>query len=84
MATLLPGCDLAVEHAAFEAGGQNIAQHHQRFFVGARGDRVEARVGMGDADIFGLGAVDLIAQDPAARRAMGVHPPAAVLAFAAG
>ena len=84
IATVAPGCDLAVEHAAFEAGGQDVAQHHQRLLVGARGNRIEAGVGVGDADIFGLGAVDLVAQDPAAGRAMGVHPPAAILAFAAG
>ena len=65
--------NLAVEHAAFEAGRQDVAQHHQRLFVGAVGNGIEAGVGMGNADELGLGAVDLVAENPAAGRAMGVH-----------
>ena len=75
---------LAVEHAAFEARGQDIAQHHQGFFVHACGNGIEAGVGMGYADIFRLGAVYRVAQNPAARRAMRIHRLAAVDAFAAG
>ena len=58
MATLEPGCDLAVEHAALEAGRQDVAQHDQRLFVGALGNRVQAGVGMGNAHELGLRAVD--------------------------
>ena len=75
---------LAVEHAAFEAGRQDVAQHHQRLLVSACGDRVETGVGMRRADIFRLGSVDLVAEDPAAGRAVRVHAAPAVLAFAAG
>ena len=64
---------LAVEHAALEAGRQDVAQHDQRLFVGAAGDRVEAGVGVGRADVFGLRAVDLVAENPAAGRAVRVH-----------
>ena len=78
------GLDLAVEHAAFEAGRQDVAEHHQRLFVGAFGDGIEAGVGVRGADELGLGAVDGVAEDPAAGRAMGEHALAAVLAFAAG
>ena len=40
--------NLAVEHAALEAGRQDVAEHDQRFFVGAVGNGIEAgvRVGM--------------------------------------
>ena len=75
---------LAVEHAAFEAGRQDVAEHHQRFFVGAFGNGIEAGVGIGDADKLGLRAVDVVAEDPAAGRAMRVHLLAAIVAFAAG
>jgi hypothetical protein len=81
---VLPGCDLAVEHAAFEAGRQDVAEHHQRFFVGAFGNGIEAGVGVGNADELGLRAVDRVAEDPAAGRAMRVHLLAAIFAFAAG
>ena len=84
IATVLPGCNLAVEHAAFEAGRQDVAEHHQRLFVGAVGNRIEAGIGMRDADEFGLGAVDGVAENPAAGRAMRVHLLAAIVAFAAG
>src|SRR5208337_1602417 len=40
-------------------------------------------VGMGSANIFGLGAVDLVAENPAARGAVGIHAAAAIFAFAA-
>ena len=76
--------DLAVEHAALEAGRQDVAQHHQRLFVGAVGNGIEARVRVGDADELGLRAVDLVAEDPAAGRAVRVHQLAAIVAFAAG
>ena len=83
MATVLARLDLAVEHAAFKSGRQDVAQHHQRLFVGARREWVEAGIGMGYADEFGLCAVDLVAENPAACGAMGIHRPAAVDALAA-
>ena len=73
MATVAPGCDLAVEHAAFEAGRQDVAEHDQRLLVGAVGDGIEAGVGVGDAHVLRLGAVDGVAEDPAAGRAVRVH-----------
>ena len=84
IATVLPGCDLAVEHAAFKAGRQDIAQHHQASSSAPVGNLVEAGIGMGNADIFRLGAVDRVAQNPAAGRAMRIHAPPAIFAFAAG
>ena len=76
--------NLAVEHAALEAGRQDVAEHHQRFFVGAVGDRIEAVVRVGNADELGLGAVDCVAEDPTAGRAVRKHLLAAIFAFAAG
>ena len=76
--------DLAVEHAAFEAGRQDVAQHDQRLFVRAFGNRIKARVGVRDADVLGLRAIDLVAENPAAGRAMRIHAATAVLALAAG
>lgn len=76
--------DLAVEDAAFEARRQDVAEHHHSPLVRALGDRIETGLGMGDADVFRLGSVDRIAQDPAASGAVGIHAPAAVLALAAG
>ena len=84
IATVLPGCNLAVEHAALEAGRQDVAEHHQRLFVGAVGNRIEARVRIGNADELGLRAVDLVAEDPAAGGAVRVHQLPAIIAFAAG
>ena len=84
IATVLPGCNLAVEHAALEAGRQDVAEHHQRFFVGAVGNRIEAVVRVGRADELGLGAVDRVAENPAAGRAVRKHLLAAIFAFAAG
>ena len=81
---MLPGCNLAVEHAALEAGRQNVAEHHQRFFVGAFGNGIEAVVRVGNADELGLRAVDRVAEDPAAGRAVRIHLLAAILAFATG
>jgi hypothetical protein len=76
MATLPPTCTylhLAVQHAALEPGGQDVAEHHQRYFVGACVDRVKAGVGIGNTDEFRLSAVDAVAEKPAAGRAVRVH-----------
>ena len=77
------GLNFAVKHAAFKSCWQNIAEHHQRFFVGAFGNRIEARVGMGSADEFSLSTVDAVAENPPAGRAVRVHLFAAIDAFAA-
>ena len=79
-----PRLNLAVEHAALEAGRQDVAEHHQRLFVGAIGNGIEARIRIGNADELGLGAVDLVAEDPAAGGAVRVHQLPAIVAFAAG
>ena len=39
---------------------------------------------MRDAHVFGLRAVDLVAEDPAASGAVRIHAAAAIVAFAAG
>ena len=78
------GLDLAVEHAAFEAGRQDIAQHDKRIFVRARWNVIETGIGEGNANKFRLGAVDLVAENPAAIDAMRVHATTAIVAFSAG
>src|SRR5665213_1155317 len=77
------GRDLAIENPAFEAGRQDVTQHHQRFFVRAGWNWIEAGIGVGRADVLRLGSVDLVAEDPAARRTMGIHAAPAVVALAA-
>jgi hypothetical protein len=76
--------NLAVEHAAFEAGGQDVTQHDERIFVRACGNVIETGIGKGNAHIFGLRAVDRVAEDPAAIDAVRVHAAAAIIAFSAG
>jgi hypothetical protein len=75
--------NLAVEHAAFEACRQDVAQHHQRVFIRAGRNRVEARVRVRDAHVLGLGAVDLVAEDPATAGAMRVHAAPTIFAASA-
>jgi hypothetical protein len=75
--------NLAIQDTTLEAGRQNIAQHHQRLVVGAGGDRIQAGVGMWRPHVFGLRTVDLVAENPAAGLAMGIHSAPAVLALAA-
>ena len=76
--------NLAVENAAFEAGRQNVAQHDQRFLVGACRYWIEARLRIGNANELGLGPVDLVAENPAAVHAMRIHELSAIDALAAG
>ena len=83
IATVRARRHLAVQNSAFEAGGQDVAQHHKRLLVGALRDRIETRIGVGDADILGLCPIDLVAENPAAGGAMRVHAAPAILAFAA-
>src|SRR5690606_27946090 len=78
------GLYFAVQHTAFEACRQDVAQHDQGLLVHAFRDRIEAGVGMRDADIFGLRPVYGVAKNPAARRAMRIHAAPAIFAFAAG
>src|SRR5580693_4561870 len=58
--------DVAVEHADLVAGGQDIGQHKGLLVAEAAGNRVGGGVGERHADVLGLGAVDLVAEDPAA------------------
>ena len=44
---------------------------------------VETGIGVGNADVLGLGAVDLVAKDPASRGAVREHQLPAINAFAA-
>ena len=83
MATVEPGCNFAVKHAAFESGRQNIAQHDKGFFVRICRNVVKAGIGKRNADIFGLGAIDLVAENPTAVDAMRVHSASAIVAFSA-
>ena len=76
--------NFAVEHAAFEPCRQDVAEHHQRLFVRAFGNGIEARVRIGSADELGLCAVDAVAEDPAAGGAVRVHLLPAIHAFATG
>lgn len=75
--------DLAVEHAAFEACRQDVAQHHPGLFIRAGRNRVEARVRVRVAHVLGLGAIDLVAEDPATGRAMRIHAAPAIFAASA-
>lgn len=63
---------LACQHTDLEAGGQDVAEHHQRFGVYVLRCRIQTVVGMWYTDVLGLGAVDLMAENPAAIRAMCV------------
>ena len=84
MATVSPGLHLAVQHAALEAGRQNVAEHDERLFIAAGGKVVETHVGMRDAHQFRLRAVDRVAEDPAPGGAVGIHLLAAILHIATG
>ena len=57
---------MAVEDTHFVRGRQNVSQHEDLLVADALGHRVRRRVGEGYANQFGLGAVDEVAEDPAA------------------
>src|SRR3546814_8556822 len=76
--------DLPVENPAFIAGGQDVAEHDERFLVRSGGYRMEAVVGMRNADEFRLRPVDGIAQDPPAVGTVRIHPATAIFAARAG
>ena len=75
---------LAVEDTAFKPGRQDVAQQHQRFLVYTLRQEMQAGVGMGNADILGLGPVNGIAQNPTAAGAMRIHAATTIVAFSAG
>ena len=77
------GLHLPVQDAAFKAGRQDVAEHHQRFLIGVGRDGVQARVGVRNAHVLGLRPVDGVAQDPPTVPAVRVHAPPAEVAFAA-
>ena len=84
MATVSPGLHLPVQDAALKAGRQNVAQHHQGFFIAAGREVVETSIGLRDAHVLGLSSVDGVAQNPAAVPAMGIHASFAEVALQAG
>ena len=49
------GFDRAIEHAAFIAGWQNVAQHHHRVLVRVFRNEIETRVGKGNRGRTRLG-----------------------------
>ena len=57
---------LAVEDADLVAGRQDVGQHQDVLVGGAVRHRVGGGVGERHPDVLGLGAVDLVAEDPAA------------------
>lgn len=65
-----PNLHLAVQHVTLESGGQDDVGHHQGFFVGRGWNRVQAGFGLGNPNVFSLGAVDAVSQDAAAGRSM--------------
>ena len=58
--------DVAVQHADLVAGRQDVGQHEDLLVADAGRNPVGGGVGERHADIFGLGAVDLVAENPAA------------------
>ena len=59
------GLDPAVLHADLKAGGQDVGEHHGLLVADSLGEQVQGVFGVGDADVFGLGAVDQVPEDPA-------------------
>ena len=60
------GLDRAVEDADLVAGGEDVGEHEDLLVAGAGGHRVGGVVGERHPDVLGLGAVDRVAEDPAA------------------
>ena len=76
------GSDLSVEDADLVAGREDVGEHEDLLVVDTGRDRIRRGVGEGHADVLGLGAVDLVTEDPAAAaEALAV---AALPAVAAG
>src|SRR6185312_9328710 len=76
------GPHAAGQHAHLVAGGEDVGQHEDRLVAHAVGDPVGRGVGVRDADVLGLGAVDAVAEDPAA--AFRALPVASLAAESAG
>ena len=64
----------AVQHPALEGRRENVAEHHERFFIRVRRQSVQARVGMRGAHVLRLGTIDSVAENPSARSAVRKHP----------
>lgn len=77
------GFHVAVLHADFMGGGQRVGEQQGDFFVDVGGQRHKAVVGIGGAHVFGLRAVDHVAEYPAAVAAVRVELDFAVVAGAA-
>ena len=58
---------LSVQDAALEARGEDVAEHDHGLLVGVRREGVEAGVGVRDADVLGLRAVDGVARGSSRR-----------------
>jgi len=69
----VPRFHLPVQYPAFQTGGKNATEHDNRFVIGIRRQQVQTVIGKRDSDVFGLSAVDTVAQPPAAIEAMGIH-----------
>jgi hypothetical protein len=80
----IPWLHLPVQDATFEACRQNIAKHHEGFFVSVCRETVQTPIGMWDAHVLGLGSVEGVAQNPAAMSTMGIHTSPAEIALQAG
>src|SRR5690554_1635931 len=80
----VPQFDFAVESANLVSCGQDVAEHHRSSRVHACSQGIQAVVGMGDAYILGLGAIDQMPQNPAAIPAMGIDAALTVVATPAG
>jgi hypothetical protein len=63
-----------------KAGREGVAQHHQNFFIAARGKGVEAAIGVWDSYVFSLSSVGGIAQNPAVVATVGIHALSAEIA----
>ena len=72
---------MPVEHAHLVGGREDVGQHEDLLVAGTLGHRVGGGVGEGHPDVFGLGAVDEVAEDPtSAAEALSVTALAAVAA----
>jgi hypothetical protein len=60
------GVHLPVQDATLKTGRQNIAEHDEGLFIAIGPYGVKARVGVWDAHVLGLRAVDRVPQNPPA------------------
>ena len=82
----VPRADVAVLHPDLEARRQDVGEEQDLLVGHALGHRMDRRLGVGDAGVLGLHAVDEVAEDPAdpaGPRAVGRHPALAGRAAAA-